>query len=114
MKIITRKLKAQSAAQDWHNTYAKDNWRWYGSKSFVTGMSKKEAYEALVALGRTPSPEDVNKVVGSTAWTNCLCNECGELVEQMVQLGQEPDYDSATANICFVCLDKAVKLRTRE
>lgn len=110
MKLITRKIKAQSAAQDWHNQYAKDNWRWHDSKSFVTGMSKKQAYEALVALGDNPSPEDVNKVIGNTSWTDCLCNDCGKLVEEVVQLGQEPDYDSATANICFVCLYKAIEL----
>lgn len=104
-------MKAKSAAKAWHDKYVKDNWRWHHSKSFVTGLSKKEAYEALVALGDKPSPEDVNKVIGNTSWTDCLCNECGELVEEVVQLGQEPDYDSATANICFPCLKKAVKLK---
>lgn len=110
MKLITRKLKAQNAAQDWHNQYAKDNWRWYGSKSFVTGKSKKETYESLAALGDNPSPEDVNEIIGNNSWTSLVCHECGKDVESVIQLGQELDYDSFTADICTGCLMKAIIL----
>lgn len=109
MKLITRVQKAHSAEKSWYDTYSQGGW--WGDKSFVTGRTKKETHEALIELGTTPSPEDVNKIIGNTSWTDCYCHDCGKSVEEVVQLGQEPDYDSATANICFPCLKKAVKLK---
>jgi len=38
-----------------------------------------------------------------------FCHECDARVD-VVQVGQEPDYESATANVCLVCLKKAVAL----
>ncbi len=42
--------------------------------------------------------------------TKCNCNECGKNADIVVQLGQEPDYESATANICLDCLKRAVEI----
>lgn len=38
------------------------------------------------------------------------CDECGSLEDTVIQLGNEPDYDSQTAQICINCLEKALKL----
>jgi hypothetical protein len=110
MRLITRISKSHSAEKSWYNTYSSGDW-WDSNHSFVTGKTKRETHEALVGLGPTPSPEDVNRVIGNTSWTDCYCHDCGKSVEAVVELGQKPDYDSATANVCFPCLKKAVKLK---
>lgn len=110
MKLITRQMKADTAARDWFHTYAHTSY-WKEGRFSVTGLTKEETHTKLVALGAHPNPDDVDSVIGNKSWTACICNDCGKYVEAVVQLGQEPDYDSATANICFPCLKKAVKLK---
>lgn len=39
-----------------------------------------------------------------------VCDECSEKVNIAIQLGEEPDYESATAIICESCLNKAKEL----
>ena len=38
------------------------------------------------------------------------CNECGGEVEDLVEIGEEPDYESATAIVCKSCIEKALLL----
>mgnify|MGYP001587518420 CR=1 FL=1 len=38
------------------------------------------------------------------------CDECGCDVDLVVQLGEEPDCESNTANVCRECIQKAVDL----
>lgn len=95
MELITRKSRAAGAAEAWSNQYPRE---------------KRDIFEALVDLGPKPNPEDVNKVIGNDSWTRVACDECGEEVYAVVQIGQEPDYDSATAEVCLSCLSKAVDL----
>ena len=110
MKLITRQMKADTAARDWFHTYAHTSY-WEEGRFAVSGLTKEETHIKLVALGANPNPDDVDAVIGNKSWTDCRCDDCGKYVDAVVQLGQEPDYDSATANICFPCLKKAVKLK---
>lgn len=57
----------------------------------------------------TVSAEEVNTLIGSD-WTSKTCNDCGVKVKTVVQIGEDLDYDSCTANVCIDCLKKAVKL----
>lgn len=59
----------------------------------------------------TATKEQVALVIGNDFWTRIECDECGKEVEAYVQLGEEPDYESSTACICFPCLEKAVALK---
>jgi hypothetical protein len=54
--------------------------------------------------------ERANEILGNDSWTRNKCDECNKDVYATVQIGQEPDYESATANICLECLNKAVAL----
>ena len=45
---------------------------------------------------------------GSVMW-RCLC-DCGTRSWRVVQFGDEPDYESNTANVCADCLRKALSL----
>jgi hypothetical protein len=102
MKLITRKGLAAAASDRWLRQYFK-------SGTWQYGADKETIYRKLQALGETPAPEDVNKIIGNDSWTEICCDECGEKVEEVVQLGEELDYESSTANICKFCLISAME-----
>lgn len=104
MRLITRGYKAIGVAEHWKQTYNDRNGNWrYGDNKRVT-------YEKLAALGPEPHPDDVDKIIGNTSWTACHCDECRDSVEYVVMVGQEPDYDSATAHLCRDCIEKAWRI----
>lgn len=111
MKLITRQMKADTVAQKWFRTYAHTSYWKEGRYLIGNGLTKEETHAKLVDLGTNPNPDDVDAVIGNRSWTYCTCDDCGKSVQAVVQLGQELDYESATANICFHCLKKAVKLK---
>ena len=102
MKVITREWLAVLAASKWKQTYfRKGEWQY--------GNDKEVIYYKLVALGYHPNYKDVDEAIGNTSWTNIYCNECNESVLKVIQLGEEPDYESSTACICKSCLLKAME-----
>lgn len=103
MRLITIKEEASKAAQHWRKTYFRDGAWVYNSK-------KETIYYYLLALGDSPTPDAVNEIIGNDSWTATFCHECGKSVEEVVQVGQDPDYDSATASICKPCLITALEL----
>lgn len=104
MKLIKRSEMAANAQHHWLSTYRDCNGNWKYSPD------KETIYNRLVALGPNPNADDVDNAIGNGSWTWLQCNECGSAVEECVQVGQEPDYDSATAQICIKCMKKALKL----
>jgi hypothetical protein len=111
MKLITRQTLAAEVAQRWKSRYYNPrDGAWYT----YAGGNVAEKYEALLALGSSPLPEDVDKVIGNDSWTiEPRCHECGANGGPVVQLGEEPDYESSTACICPSCLNKALYLGER-
>lgn len=102
MRLITRKGLAPKVAARWKNNYFKNGeWRY--------GEDKKDIYLRLEGIGLNPTPEEVNEAIGNSSWTDVRCDECGKYVDEVVQVGQEPDYDSCTANICKPCLILAME-----
>lgn len=74
---------------------------------------KQEDIVLIGAILKTEKPtteEHVERIIGNNTWTRNVCDECGNDSEITVQLGEEPDYDSATAKICQECLKKALSL----
>lgn len=102
MRMITRKSLAAGAAELWRKQY-------YSSQHDVWnyGEGKRETWEALVALGPNPLPCVVNSIIGNSSWTSCKCDECGSHVEAVIEVGEEPDYESCTAHLCMPCVYKA-------
>lgn len=92
MKVETKEILAAEAADAWEKQYPSD----------------KKTVQALRELGPTPSPDDVDRVIGVPSWTRTHCNECGSTEMPTIQLGQEPDYDSKIAWICVDCIKRAV------
>lgn len=82
--------------------------RQYGPKFpiYPFGDTKK-IYEQLCAL-KLPDIEAVEKIC--PGWTRITCDECRADVGAVVQVGEEPNYESSTANICKECMTKAMSL----
>ena len=106
MKFITIRDLIRSVARRWYGTYHPERTeRWS-----LLGIEPEKKYESLSAMDvETATAEDVADIVGNDSWTNLQCDECGESVTMVVQLGQEPDYESNTANVCIRCLGEVVK-----
>jgi hypothetical protein len=87
--------------------------KWYAQyhgKNYSEDKATK--YLELCKLDpETATPEDVEKIVGNKSWAELSrCHECGGYFEEVVEIGEPPDYESSTAHICKKCLRKALKL----
>ncbi len=71
---------------------------------------KEETYQRLLALGDSPSPDDVDGIIGNETWTHEYCDGCKGYVSESVCVGQVPDYESSTATLCRACVFDAVKV----
>jgi len=93
MKLITWRGKIRNVAKSWAAQYRN-----------TTDASKKEVLAQLKILDTEKATiEDVAQIIGNDSWTRLICDECGEAVQAVVMVGQEPDYDSATVYLCKSC-----------
>jgi len=101
MKIITRQTKANEAAKRWVAQYG------VKEPAQLKGIGKK-----LLELGDNPNPDEVDKIIGNNSWTAPPdCNECHKTnLSAIIEVGDEPDYDSSTAWLCVNCVEKALHL----
>lgn len=105
MKLITRQTQANEAAKRWKIQYHSQ----IADRRLKD--DRKDIYSKLLALGSTPNPDDVDKVIGNKFWTDTMeCTECYSNSDIIIEVGQEPDYDSQTVYLCPRCLNKAVQL----
>jgi hypothetical protein len=89
-----------------------------GIRSFIKNYSSSKYQNKWLDVANklstldpeTCAKEDVNDIIGNNSWTSLLCHECCEDCDVVVQLGQEPDYESMTANVCADCLTQACAL----
>lgn len=104
MQIITPQTLAAEAAKAWAEQYSE--------KPYYVGSDKVAIYESLLALGDNPTPEQVNAAIGNKSWTTPpTCSECGDSeADTVVQVGEEPDYESDTAYLCLACVEKLWEL----
>lgn len=104
MRLITREGRAKDAPRAYKEQYFDEgSWARHGLPE------EREAIHRQL-LECDPTPENVERILNGS-WTLVYCDECAGHVEAVVELGQEADYDSATAHVCFPCLQKAAALR---
>ena len=100
MYKLTKQELANKAADSWKNQYC------------PTGVWNQginvAVFQELKALGDTPTPEQVDSVIGNRSWTMLKCYECDTEVNAVIILGNA-EYEKETY-ICKGCLNKAVKL----
>lgn len=109
MKLITVSDKCKAIAERWKEQYGdfKDD-DLYIKKGV---LSKRKIYSQLLALHGQGTPEEINEIIGNDSWTAVRCWECNRSdMPVVVELGQEPDYESITTWICKDCLRKAIEL----
>jgi len=96
MEIITRKTLAAKVAKEWKEEMCTD-----GNKTCG------DMYKQLVALGKSPDPDDIDKILCSSDWTEIgECAECGkDGFDTMVCVFNDRDI----IYLCFKCIDKIHK-----
>lgn len=98
-KFITEGLPNMVATPGWGNAI----WSQEQKQSLLTQIQNLDP--------STATAEDIAKIMGTSYYVRPLeCHECGETSWDCVLLGEEPNYDSSHARICFSCLQKAVNL----
>jgi len=104
MKVITQRDLIRGVARKWRKKYQpfRDDRVIYG------GFTKEEIADKLNALdGETATAQDVENIIGNSSWTALQCHECKKYVSEVVRVGEEPDYESATACLCQQCAERA-------
>lgn len=102
MKLITKKSILKGLIKKFQKQYPTN-------MIFFNGSCSDNVIKSLKAE-KDLTEEKANEIIGNSSWTQNKCNECNKDVFVVVQLGEEPDYESSTVNICLNCLNKAVTL----
>jgi hypothetical protein len=99
---ITREILAREAAASWAEQYR-------ATIEKDPNDRKAKIARGLIALGPDPDPDAVDEVIENCSWTRVpKCSACGEGFQQfVVQVGEAPDYESRTANLCRNCIRSA-------
>lgn len=101
MRIITRQETANNVTARWKKQY---------KNPMYASSDKSDILTKLQALEDTPDPDQIDVIIGNKSWTRVTCHECDTEISPVIELGQEPNYDSYTACICLSCLTKAIKI----
>jgi hypothetical protein len=100
MRVITKRSLIRQVAAHWKAQYS------HGEPKAFVGVG-----ERLAALDpETATVGDVSAIIGHDGWTRNRCDECKFDSMLVVELGEEPDYESSTARICWSCIQKAVAM----
>ena len=104
MKVVNKRSLIRSVAERWRMTY---------SRNGVLEISKEDIYAKLKALNlETCSEEDVSNAIGNDSWTHLKCDECQTRVDWVLVVGEQPNYESATACLCRECCSKVYDFTT--
>lgn len=76
----------------------------------VAGLSQLAAdrRQRMLALPAAPTAEQLRAALGYGLLYGLLCANCEREVDAVVELGEEPDYESSTARVCEACLVAAL------
>lgn len=104
MKLITIRSQIMEVVNSWEQTC----WQWHDPE-------KMRVLRELQSLKlETATAEDVAKIIGNASWVcKKRCHECGERHDTVIEVGEEPDYESATACLCAGCVREALRIVER-
>ncbi len=109
MELIRKQDKIDGVADRWKEQYYTGARGWFS----IGGLDKEAIYNQLVALtDDTRTEAEITRIIGNDSWTSNTCDECGQNAAVLVQVGQEPDYESRTACVCVSCLRMALSTAT--
>jgi hypothetical protein len=102
MRRTSEREQVRNVAKRWRATYGRGQ---YGQDKLVI-LAKLDALDV-----ETATAADVAAIIGDTSWVEpWKCLECGERSWSVIQVGEEPDYESETAYLCIGCLGTAASL----
>lgn len=102
MNLITKKELLASLAS---------RWEWHYRAYLKDGDSNDKSLKYEKLLNEPNLTESrATEIIGNSSWTHNVCDECSNECDIVVQLGQESDYESSTAQICLICLQVAIQL----
>ena len=90
--------RVATVAERWRQQY-QDQGKW---GSVALGHAES-IYRRLLDLPATATADDVKAAIGRSGWVEHICDNCGDYKTDAIQLGTEPDYESATVIVCFKC-----------
>ena len=112
MRIITRRDLIKNIAKQWKQAFYHndgDKWR------YASTVQAELVYDKLQELDlKACSREEVDGVTGKEYWTEIICDECKKDVDVVIQVGENEDHDSRTANVCPECFGRAMSMMRKE
>lgn len=107
---ITRREIIRTVLEKWRRSYwnaALGVWRSPARKLQLSGLEEPVHVQLARLDLDTCSPEDVNRIIGDSLWTDLACGACGAACEIVVCL-EDPDDDhiSGEKRLCLACVYK--------
>jgi len=100
MKVITKRDMIREVAKAWRACYGLTPGR-----PISYGKDRAAILTQLEALDmETCTEEDVSRITGNELWIRLTCDECGSEVSAVIEIGEEYDYESDKAHLCFQCV----------
>lgn len=104
MKHLNERTQIKDAIKNFVATHGLGT---YGADKRGRSIGK----ELLALDPETATASEISEIIGNKSWVcERACCECGKQTWDIVEIGEEPDYGSATTEICLDCLKKAVNL----
>lgn len=98
----------------WIKVYPKPLEIWPGGLVFGAPGKSRNTMDILAQLRAldlgTCTVEDVARIIGNDTWTRQVCNACDKVTDVTITVGQEPGWDSCTAQLCPRCVGEADEL----
>ena len=105
-RLLTRRDLIKQVATRWRTQYFH-----LGTWGRCCDGSSQVVYEKLMALNlKKVKREEIDKIIGNNSWTELTCEGCRRDVDAAVEVGELPDYNSATVTLCAFCIASAAKL----
>jgi len=100
MKLITIRSQILEVVTRWKGQYPKPK------------TDKLATLRKLQKLDLTTATEnDLKEIIGNSSWAGPRkCYECQRYFDEVLQVGEEPDYEACTTWLCKNCVEKALKL----
>lgn len=107
VKFVTMREVIRGVPDRWRKQYAE----WIKTGRVGLGRDKGLIADELDSLNiETCTAEDISRIIGNTSWAENHCDGCEEDRDEIMWLGEEPDYESRFWRLCRECFDEAGKL----
>ena len=106
MYIVTKKSKIKASIESFFVSYTRYGPDKRASPPFYT----RERYNRMITLDpETCTVLEFEKALGTTNWTENRCTECRKDFDELIHIGDEPDYEACYVRVCKGCLVKTAE-----